>query len=78
VAVSRAFTAAARAVWGVEKDPKHDGQCIMFPMKANLAGRVESIAYQVEPRGASAWVKWLCKRIISDLSLYLSGSPDGP
>jgi hypothetical protein len=70
VAVSRAFTAAARAVWGVEKDPKHDGQCIMFPIKANLSGPTESIAFQVQSRGTAAAIDWICKRVISDLSMY--------
>jgi hypothetical protein len=72
VAMSIAFTAAARAVWGVQKDPHHEGQCIMFPIKANLSGRTESIVYQVESNGSDAVLCWMCKRVINNLSSYLS------
>jgi hypothetical protein len=70
VAMSIAFTAAARAVWGVQKDPKHEGQCLVFPIKANLGGPMESIAFSVESRGGCAGINWLCKRIIFDPPSY--------
>jgi hypothetical protein len=72
VAMSIAFTAAARAVWGVQKDPHHEGQCVMFPIKANLSGPTESIAFSVESRGECAGINWLCKRIIFDPPAYFA------
>jgi len=55
---SLAFTAAARAVWAVAKDPhSQDGRRLMLPVKCNLAPDQEGLAYRIRP-GTVPTVEW--------------------
>ena len=45
---SVAFSAAARAVWGVTKDPQNEQRRLFMPMKNNIGKDDSGLAYQIE------------------------------
>ncbi len=51
---SLAFTAAARAVWSIVKDPSDGGRRLFLPAKLNLAADPDGLAYRVAD-GRVAW-----------------------
>lgn len=52
---SLAFTAAARCVYAVAKDPHVEGRCVVLPVKSNLDVVKTGLAYTIE-RGKLQWV----------------------
>ena len=48
---SLAFTAAARAVWGVTKDKGDSQRRLMLPVKNNIAPDVMGLAYSIRDAG---------------------------
>lgn len=51
---SLAFTAAARVVWAVMKDPEEPRRRLMLPVKCNITPDTRGLAYRVED-GRLAW-----------------------
>jgi len=52
---SLAFTAAARAVWGVAKDPAQDARRLLVPVKMNIGPEPTALAYAIQPGPLVAW-----------------------
>jgi hypothetical protein len=52
---SLAFTAAARAVWGVAKDPNQDTRQLLVPVKMNIGPQPTGLAYSIAPGPVIAW-----------------------
>lgn len=52
---SLAFTAAARAVWGVTKDKEVEARRIWFPIKMNLGPQPAAMAYLIESGPRLVW-----------------------
>jgi hypothetical protein len=63
---SLAFTAAARAVWAVVRDPRERERRIVFPVKNNLASDSQALAFRVEPcdQFSAAQIRWETRPLI--------------
>jgi hypothetical protein len=56
---SLAFTAAARAVWTIRKDPEDANKRLLLPVKSNLTTAATGLAFTIETTGDSVpTVRW--------------------
>jgi hypothetical protein len=62
---SLAFTAAARAVWGVVKDPQDPQRRLMLPVKNNIAQDATGLAYSIQASGLNTtpYLTWEAKPV---------------
>ena len=52
---SLAFAAAARAVWGVAKDPDHENRQLLVPVKMNIGPQPTALAYSIQEGPVVDW-----------------------
>ncbi|MBI4574708.1 MAG: AAA family ATPase [Planctomycetes bacterium] len=74
---SLAFTAAARAAWGVARDAKdpEGRRRLLLPIKANLAAAPKGIGFRVVADGAGPRIKWDTDPVTADVEDALGGMP---
>jgi hypothetical protein len=74
---SLAFAAAARAVWGVVKDKEKADRRLFLPVKNNLAGDTQGLAYSFEFPNASGppVVTWEREAVTISADDAMSGEP---
>jgi archaellum biogenesis ATPase FlaH len=72
IAESLAFSAAARAAWGVAPDPNHQSRQLFAPIKQNL-GRAGGLAYHIEAPDDIARIVWEPGAVPVDVNAVMSG-----
>lgn len=69
VSGSIAFPAAARAVWGIARDPEEPSRRLMVSGKSNLGPEVDGLAFRIGPGGDGVvTLQWLDGAIDENLS----------
>lgn len=74
---SLAFGAAARAVWGVAKDPRDKSRRLFLAVKQNLAPESGGLAYSIRTRKKVPRIVWSPGEIKADADLVLRGFDPG-
>jgi hypothetical protein len=73
------FVAAARAAWSVSKDKDNPRRRLFLPVKNNLAGDVQGLAFTIEPAGSdgSPVVAWEREPVCLSADDALAGDRGG-
>lgn len=72
IAESLAFSAAARAAWGVAPDPDEELRQLFAPIKQNL-GRAGGLAYRIEAPNDIARIAWEPGAVAVDVNAVMGG-----
>jgi archaellum biogenesis ATPase FlaH len=72
IAESLAFSAAARAAWGVAPDPDDQSRQLFAPIKQNL-GRAGGLAYRIEALNDVAYIAWEPGAVAVDVNTVMGG-----
>ncbi len=72
---SLAFTAAARAVWCVTKDPQDEHRRLVLPIKNNIGPDQGGLAYQIEDDRGQARIVWERDPVHANVNDILASTP---
>ncbi|NOG54738.1 MAG: AAA family ATPase [Planctomycetes bacterium] len=77
---SLAFTAAARAVWGVVKDKEQEDKRLFLPVKSNLGPDTTGLAYEVKSQGPDSppYISWTGETITITADEAMQGANKAP
>jgi archaellum biogenesis ATPase FlaH len=70
---SLAFSAAARAAWGVAQDPDDKARRLFAPIKQNLAADIGGLAFRIEAPNGIARISWEPGAVAVDVDMVLGG-----